>query len=228
MKNKWISADEIFSSEKKCKAFALASENYRRNTAIGLSSENTEKFHGQDMLIFQSSGTFPQLMFGKVPMSGVCCEVMAAYNALAAAGINADFFRLSAEFEVNAAMRILGLAPKGTWGSDPFLIGNCLDAYGADYIRIDAKAYKSRSEACAVFDAALKCGKSGIISYKWGIIKGHIHLGIHTYAAVYDGGCAKTFNRYGNFRHSADYPSAEASLKAGKYESRYLTGYIIK
>lgn len=227
MKSKWITADEIFASEKKCSAFRLASENYRRNTAVGLSSENKENFHGRDMLIYQCGGSFPDLKFGKVPMSGVCCEVMAAYNALLAAGISTDFFGLSAEFEVNAAMRILGLAPKGTWGSDPFLIGNCLEAYGADYIRIDAKAYKSRHEACAAFDNALKNGKSGIISYKWGIIKGHFHLGIHTFAAVYDG-CAKTFNRYGNFIHPADYPSAEASLKAGKYESRYLTGYIIK
>lgn len=57
------------------------------------------------LVINQSNGNFSDdggLMFADVPMHGVICELMAAFNAATLAGENVNFFKTAAEFEYNA------------------------------------------------------------------------------------------------------------------------------
>ena len=53
------------------------------------------------------------------------------------------------------------------------------------------------------------------------------YLGIHTFAAVSEGGNMRTFNRYGNHAHSVLYPSTEAALCDGKFKDRFMVGYVV-
>lgn len=193
-------------------------KNYFSNVDIGLDSSSKEAINGCELLINQSGGSFPMLKFGQVKMSGVCCEVMAAYNALTLAGAKPDFFRLAVEFEMNAAIRLLGLAPKGTWGSDPRRIGRCLSAYNVPFRRIEPNEQ-------ANFDHILSHGKAGIIACRLPVMG--LYLGIHTFAAVSENGMLRTYNRFGNQLHSALYPSLDAVLNCGKHRDRFMVGYVL-
>ena len=203
--------------------------NYPNNVSEGLDSSNIENYKGYNMIINQSGGKFPDLMFGGVSMDGVCCEVMGTYNALTLVGADVDFFKLSIEFEMNAIKSIASLTKPGTWGSDPYKIDNCLDAYNVSYTTIDRDDYDTNKEACGAFDSELKTGKSAIISYHFPSLK-FIYAGIHTYAAVYDNNDTTstilTFNRYSNHETSKRYSSTYSALNNG--EDHYMIGYILQ
>lgn len=215
----WIRFSEAYLNHmgfEKTKVPRKPLRNYFANVNIGLDSSSKEIYNGYELLIDQSGGNFPKLKFCRVKMSGVCCEVMAAYNALTLAGEEPDFFKLAVEFEMNAAVRILGLAPKGTWGSDPYKVGSCLEAFNVPFVKIDPKDS---------FDDALSRSRAGIICYRWPVMG--LYLGIHTFAAVSEGGNMRTFNRYGNHAHSVLYPSTEAALCDGKFKDRFMVGYVV-
>ena len=203
--------------------------NYPNNVSEGLDSSNIENYKGYNMIINQSGGKFPDLMFGGVSMDGVCCEVLGTYNALTLVGADVDFFKLSIEFEMNAIKSIASLTKPGTWGSDPYKIDNCLDAYNVSYTTIDRDDYDTNKEACGAFDSELKTGKSAIISYHFPSLK-FIYAGIHTYAAVYDNNDTTstilTFNRYSNHETSKRYSSTYSALNNG--EDHYMIGYILQ
>lgn len=205
--------------------------NYFTNIAIGVDPvSNIEKYKGHDMLINQSGGNFTKLRFCNVAMDGVCCEIIGTYNALTVAGVDVDFFKLAIEFEMNAQKVILGLAKSGTWGSDPYDIDNCLDAYNVTYTTVDISNYESYTDACNAFDNELMTGVSGIVSYRWPWY--NIYAGIHTYAEVYDtnnpNSAILAFNRYSNDTTSVSYASTDAAMKKSAEMGHYMVGYIIK
>lgn len=195
---------------------------YEKNAALGLEKDNITIYNGKEIIIDQSGGNFPYLKFHKASMKNVSCEIIAAYNALILAGKKVDFFKLAFEFELNATLYTKGIpVVEGCFGSDPFKIAYCLEAYNASYEMI---------HSCAEADKALKNGKSGIISYRWPLIGHAMHLPIHTFSAVYDGSDpakpVKTFNRYSNHTKPINYLSIEAALNAD--HDKFIVGYVMK
>ncbi len=209
-----------------------AMSNYFSNVDKGINNPiNIEIYNGNNMLINQSNGNFKNLMFNNVTMDGVCCEIMGTYNAMILAGVDVDFFKLAIEFEMNATKIIAGLTICGTWGSDPYKIDDCLDAYHVKYVTIDMDNYESNEQACDAFDSELKSGKSAIISYHFPSFK-FIYAGIHTYASIYDDIIDShtpilTFNRYSNFTTSAKYHSTYEALTCST-DSHYMIGYVLQ
>ena len=206
-----------------------ALENYDYNINIGISKDNILNYMGHDLLVYQNGGNFPKLNFVEVKMDGVCCEIMGTYNALVLHDEPVDFFKLAVEFEENANGNyyIAGDGICAGWaGSDPQTIGYCLGAYNVNYTTIDLDDYSTYKDACDTFDAELKTGKSGIISYQFPIT----YLGIHTYAVVDDGRTPSkpilTFNYNCNAKTSLLYPSTYSTLDNGN--KHFMIGYVLK
>lgn len=145
-----------------------AMQNYYNNVKINIDpSSNINNYNGHDLLLNQSGGNFPKLYFKTSTMNDVCCEIMGTYNALLMKNIQVDFFKLAVEFEQNGINIVLGTGSNGMWGNDPYKICNCLDAYNVSYTTIDIADYPDFTAACNAYDAALKKGVCGIISYNW-------------------------------------------------------------
>ena len=132
-----------------------AMKNYTNNTKIGLKKYGDDKniyFYNEKMLVInQSNGNFSDdggLMFADVPMHGVICELMAAFNAATLAGENVNFFKTAAEFEYNALVLDIvtgGLFSNktdylkdGFYGSNPDKVSDWLDSLNLTY-----KTYKN-------------------------------------------------------------------------------------
>ncbi len=167
-------------------------------------------------------------------MSDTACEVIATYNALAVIGeydcyqsgvltndIN-KFFRLSAEFQLNAMYIING----GWFGSDTSKIGDCLSVYN--------RAYEVYNEdELKMFDAYLRNKKANgaIVSYdNFGLLK----LRIHTFYCYYDAVKNKCidFNLWGN--ETAEDLCEESSIEEAlnkinknKGTRKFRIGYIL-
>lgn len=211
--NSWIRFEETVKDPRLGKAL----ERYEKNSDIGLDKANITVFDGKELIVYQSGGNFPKLSFLNTSMKNVSCEVIAAYNALVSAGKDVDFFKLAFEFELNAALYTKGIPIiAGCFGSDPFKIGYCLEAYDASY-----EMFRSCDEA----DNALKSGRSGIISYRWPLLGHVLHLPIHTFSAVYDGSAVMTFNRFGSHTGPVSYSSVGHTLAAA--HDRFMVGYVI-
>lgn len=180
---------------------------YRENTAENPDFSENRAENGA--LIYQSGGAFCDLRFRHARMSGVCCEIMAAYNALTISGTAADFLKLAAEFERAAIPAI----PAGAFGSNPFKIGACLKAYGADF-----EEYRALSD----FESAF-AGSEGaaIFSYRFG----RLGLRIHTFALQKSG---EKINAY-NLRSDAKAPEpVNIPQIFGGTDREFLIGYILK
>lgn len=137
-------------------------------------------------LIYQTGGAFPELKFRRVGMSGVCCGIMAVYNALVLSGINADYLKLAAEFERNAVTPAI---PAGMFGTLPWRIGACLSAYGAGFVKF---------RRLAEFESALTVGKIGVLSYKFGVLDPRMHT--FTVQRTSDGVVA--YNHFSTYRET--------------------------
>lgn len=218
--------------------------NYWENKKIFEENEKNEdninhpKEEGmKNLLIAQESdedaNIFKKLMYGKVEMYGVACEIIATYNALTLAGHEVDFVKLAAEFEYSAML----IRKNGKWGSDPKKIADCLDSYNASY-----DSYKTsfiatnmtRNIVCKEFDDALSPGKIAIVSYIvfQEIIKGFpikFHIGYHTFAIKYESldtaEPISTFNLYTKITYPYPVPSIEEAL--AEVNGWYYTGYIL-
>lgn len=209
----------------------ISFDNYTHNIKRGLDSCNKTKINGKDLVIYQNGGAFPELNFNSVKMDGVCCEIMATYNAIALAGYQVDFFKLALEFEYNATLYVPVVGPfcfSGTFGSDPDKIRYCLDAYNIPYSTYESKDYDGYAKACKAYDTALLSGTSGIISYKFApVLK--LYLAIHTFAAIYEPLSSSapicTFNRYSGQTTPKYYKSISDTLTNG--DGHFTIGYII-
>ena len=158
-------------------------------------------------LIFQSGGAFPLLRYKHAKMSNVCCGILAVYNVLTLCGCDVDFLKLAAEFEQASVLAI----PPGVFGTNPFLIGRCLAAYGVSY-----KKYRTLDE----LENALTSGKLGIISYMFG----RIDPRGHTFAFERTADGVITYNRFSDDRNTGFAPSVHDTLKR---KNVFLTGYVI-
>lgn len=193
---KWIRFDEL------PRRFLRA---YERNLA--LSPDFSENRLPNGAMIYQTGGAFPVLRFRRVKMSDVCCEIMAAYNAMTLSGMETDLLKLAAEFEHNAAIPAI---PPGAFGNNPFTIGRCFSAYGVKFAQ-----YRRLAE----FEDALAQGKLGVLSYKFKGLDPRIHA--FTVQKTPDGIIA--YNRFSNDREPRDYDSVAGSL-TGKV---FLVGFIV-
>ena len=173
-------------------------ENYFHNISVGISDENKLNQDGHTLLVYQSGGNFPKLRFCGVTMNGVCCEIMATYNALTIKNVPVDFFKLALEFEQNAVGIYYTLGEDGKWGSDPYKICNCLDAYNVSYTTINISDYATEAAssdiernkksteyfldsnldkqynydynvACQDYDKELASGICGILAYRFAL-----------------------------------------------------------
>lgn len=178
---------------------------YKRNAA--LSPDFSENLPANGIMINQCGGAFPALRFRRVKMSGVCCEIMAAYNAMTFAGTAVDFLKLAAEFEYNAAIPAI---PPGAFGNSPFAIGRCLAAYGVKFGR-----YRKLAE----FEDALTEGKLGVLSYKFKGLDPRIHA--FTVLKTPDGVIA--YNRFSNDKEPRNYGSVSEAID-GKV---FLVGFVV-
>ncbi|MDE6733743.1 MAG: hypothetical protein K2J77_12825 [Oscillospiraceae bacterium] len=158
-------------------------------------------------LIYQSGGAFLSLRFRRVRMSNVCCEIMAAYNAMTLTGINVDFLKLAAEFERGGAIPAI---PPGVFGSSPLSIGKCLTAYGVKF---------TKYTRLAEFESALKEGSVAVLSYKFKGLDPRVHG--FTLRKTADGITA--YNRFSNDKAPRNYDSVAEAI-AGKV---FLVGYVI-
>lgn len=207
-----------------------ALQNYENNVSIGIDrANNVVNYKGHDLLIYQEGGNFPKLCFNQKTMDGVCCEIMGTYNALTVKGVPVDFFKLAVEFEVNATGIHFGTGGNGCWGSDPYKIDNCLDAYHVSYTTIDMDDYDDYTDACNAYDVTLATGVIGIFSYHW---PWHgIYAGIHTYAEVHDttdpANPIMTFNRYSDWTSPYAFASTDAAMKYSAKEGHFMVGYVL-
>ena len=209
-----------------------AMKNYTNNTKIGLKKYGDDKniyFYNEKMLVInQSNGNFSDdggLMFADVPMLGVICELMAAFNAATLAGENVNFFKTAAEFEYNALVLDIvtgGLFSNktdylkdGFYGSNPDKVSDWLDSLNLTY-----KTYKNPkigdleyafdfgNALAQEMDSEFTNGNVAYFSYKY---ESSIELGAfakvvtyqkqHSVAGIKDdnSGMIATFNRYSNY-----------------------------
>ena len=205
-------------------------DNYFSNVSIGLDSSNIESIAGKDYIIFQEGGNFPKLKFNSVKMNAVCCEIIGTYNALIMADVNVDFFKLALEFEYNATLVpavIGGFTYHGMWGSDPYKIKDCLDAYHVSYTMFVPDDYSSVEAACKAYDNALLGAKGGVVSYNFQFLG--LYLAIHTFAAIYDStnrySPIKTYNRFCGDTESKNHFSIYNTLTENG--DRFMVGYVL-
>ncbi len=158
-------------------------------------------------LIFQSGGAFLKLRFRRVKMCGVCCEIMAAYNAMTLTGNKVDFLKLAAEFERGGAIPAI---PPGAFGNSPFSIGKCLGAYDVKFTK-----YTKLAE----FEKSLAAGSVAVLSYKFKGIDPRAHA--FTLQKTENGITA--YNRFSNDEAPRNYSSAAEAID-GKV---FLVGYVI-
>lgn len=177
---------------------------YNRN--IALSPDFSENRLQNGAMIFQYGGAFPELRFRRVRMSGVCCEILAAYNAMTLSGREVDLLKLAAEFECGAAVPAI---PPGAFGNSPFAIGRCFAAYGVSF---------TRCRTLAGFESALAAGEVGAISYKFRGLDPRVHA--FTVQKTPDGIIA--YNRFSDDREPRQYASLAESL-SGKI---FLVGFV--
>lgn len=172
-KKKWLRFDKL------PRKFLRA---YRHNIAI--EPNFTENTLPNGAVIFQSGGAFPKLRFRRAKMSFVCCEVLAAYNAMTLSGIKTELLKLSAEFECGAAFPAF---PPGVFGSDPRKICRCLAAYGARFTEFATIEETERS---------MQDGQAGIIGFRYG----RFDPRIHTFAVQKIENGFAAYNRFSNHR----------------------------
>ena len=189
-------------------------KNYNESVKSGVIKDNIVYYKGHALLVYQNGGIFQLLKFRDQTMDGVCCEIMGTYNALVLHDEPVDFLKLAVEFEANATSDA-PFGDNGWAGSNPYKIGNCLDAYNVEYTTINNKLNlndtietiitvddysdvdSTNKASCDEFDKELKNEVCGIISYKFATdCEGYLpfeltlpdeaYLGIHTYATVYN------------------------------------------
>lgn len=179
---------------------------YERNLA--LSPDFSENRLQNGAVIFQYGGAFPGLRFRCVKMSGVCCEIMSAYNVMTISGMDIDFLKLAAEFERNAAIPAI---PPGAFGNSPFAIGRCLAAYGVSF-----------TKCCRLeeFENALTEGKLGVLSYKF---KG-LDPRVHAFAVQKTPDGITAYNRFSDDREPRRYGSVAEAI-SGKV---FLVGFVLE
>lgn len=180
---------------------------YKHNTAAA--PDFSENLMPNGALIFQSGGVFPKLRFRRARMSNVCCEILAAFNALTLTKTSVDFLKLAAEFEYGAAIPAI---PPGVFGCDPFRIGRCFEAYGVSFAK-----YRSPNE----LEKALTVGKISVVSYKFG----RLDPRIHTFAVEKTADGVAAYNRYSNVREPELLHSVRDTLSREKV---FLAGYVLR
>lgn len=226
----WIRFSEF---DKTRRLHKRAYDNYIRNGQIGIKTQTSDdvpecdclksnsplagkyssvtRLWGRNILRAQYSGNFPVMKFGRAKMSKTCCEIIGTYNALKLCGAfdnDADFdgfFRLAAEFEVNA----LFLLKTGHFGSNPFKIGRCLDAYDIAF-----DEYRSVTK----LDSRLTDGDIAIVGYR------HHLVCMHVFCCVKERGKIISINRGSGCLYNWENVSVSQCLKKGKF----LVGYILK
>ena len=179
---------------------------YEQN--IAAAPDFSENVLPNGALIFQSGGAFPRMRYKRAKMSNVCCGIMAVNNVLKLSGREVDFLKLAAEFEQAAVPAI----PPGVFGTNPFLIGRCLAAYGVTY-----KKCRSLDE----LENALAPGKLGIVSYLFG----RLDPRGHTFAFEKTSDGIVTFNRFSDDRKTGFAPSVHDTLKR---KNVFLVGYVVE
>ena len=179
---------------------------YEHNAAIA--SDFSENVLPNGALIFQSGGAFPELRYKRARMSNVCCGIMAVYNVLTLCGHSVGFLCLAAEFEQAAVPAV----PPGVFGTNPFLIGRCLTAYGVSF---------TKYHTLNGLENALTPGKLGIVSYMFG----RLDPRGHTFAVEKTADGVVTYNRFSNDRQTGLVPSVHDTLKR---KNVFLTGYVVE
>lgn len=195
---------------------------YERNASTNADFSENRLQNGA--LIFQSGGAFEKLKFRRAAMCGVCCGIMAAYNALTLSGREVDFLRLAAEFERGAAIPAI---PAGAFGCDPFKIGRCFAAHGVKFAE-----YRCLEE----FENALENGRVGVVGYKFGKLDPRMHLFAveRVKADISDGtesserGEIIAYNRFSDSRKPDCFRSVREALSSGGKHRLFLTGYVLE
>ena len=212
-------------------------DNYYWNTSKNLDSTNifpetkTDIFGAsitKKYVLYQNGGNFPELKYFATKMSSTGCGIIATYNAMIAADVEVDFFKLALEFEYNAiySLPFIGkFIPYGSTGSDRYKIKDCLDAYNISYVMYDSKSTSTANSICNSFNSDLLTGKSGIIYYKFPILA-------HFFAAQYDSSNLtapiRTFNYFGSSMKPDNFTSIRNAFISAKAEGIFVTGYVIK
>lgn len=222
----WILFDEIMKSD----GFERAKNNYLHNCSVGIKTVTDASAHpcdcvcrksnsaglystviqckGKDLLFCQYGGSFPQMRFSRAKMSEVCCEIMAAYNALVLCGTEDDgfsgFFKLACEFEANGPY----LLKSGHFGGDYRKIGTCLKAHGAEV---------SETSSIDLLEELAVQSECVIVSYRFDMVK------IHTYLCFRDEDGITAVNRGGCCLYTWKNKSIRECLRNG----RLLRGYAV-
>lgn len=180
---------------------------YNYNSA--LSPDFSENLLPNGAMIFQSGGAFLKLRFKRVRMCGVCCEILAAFNAMTLSGLRVDFLKLAAEFERGGVVPAI---PPGAFGNSPLSIGKCFAAYGVGFT-------KFKFTRLAEFESALGEGSVAVLSYKF---KG-LDPRVHAFAIQKTESGITAYNRFSNDKAPRNYSSVAEAID-GKI---FLVGYLI-
>lgn len=236
--NKWTRFGEAFLNyigwENTGIGYGMISfENYKNNTERGLDDINIVEMDGKELLIYQNGGAFKDLKFASTKMKDTGCGIMATYNALLLAGYQVDFFKLALEFEYNGLTEfsVFSLfAPSGAFGSDPYKIRNCLEAYCVSYSTYQSKDFDGSSQACDAFNKALLEGQCGIILVSLPWKNTDIYLSMHYFTARYDSSESVkpfcTYNYYGGETTQIIFPSIKYALNERR--AHFKIGYVIE
>ena len=229
----------LFNNTEKCIS------NYIYNTKIPMENCNIVSANGVNgLLTNQAEGAFKRLRFVDVKMDGVCCEIIATYNAMKISGENVDFYKLASEFEYNAKAVYVFLGFNGWCGSDPYKIADCLNAYNYSFVRIEDN-YFATNQSYEDFDTELSSSKyrASIFSYRFlftvEVVDESVpicYAPIHTIAAYYDLTDAQNpvhvfnYNMYSTMIET--FPTVEYVLiqdreARGLESAHYMVGYLI-
>ena len=148
------------------------------------SDENFEKnrsLEAPDMGYIYGQAVCPQFTLGKKKMAGVGCEIAATYNALRLLGKEVSFADILHDYE-KAGYVMRGLV-QGDMGTDPFSIGDFLEAHGTHAVRY------TNYEALASVMAEFKNSFQVYILSFWN--RNTVFGGLHTVAAYTSQGDGK-------------------------------------
>ena len=169
-------------------------ENYDNNSQMDSNPETTT--HNK-LINDQNQDTGKNFKYGNYPASHNACEAIAIHNSRVLLGMDSRLSDVMLICQMNLAM--IG---DGYFGTNPYAIGNILDAYGMPYSNVGISDLTQEG----VY----------IISY-WN--PGAPFRGLHTVAVTYDGAMYTTYNYYGY--GSLDYGNPT------NYASNYICGYYL-
>ena len=179
----------------------------------GKNHEKNLQLETADLGFIYGQAVCPQFIVGKKKMAGVGCEIAATYNALRLLGKTVSFSDILRDYE-EAGYVMRGFV-QGDMGTDPFSIGEFLDAHG-----VKSVSYTNYEALASVVAEYRETFQVYILSF-WN--RDTVFGGLHTVAAYTsaDDEWLHVFNMYNDSTEER----VREDLRAYIPKNRFVVGY---